>query len=60
MLYQLARLLQFVGLVLLPVGIAGNLARPKEFNVWFTLTVAGTGAICFILGYLLQQAVRKE
>jgi hypothetical protein len=52
--------LQFIGLVLLPVGIAGNLARPQEFNVWFTLGVAGAGVICFILGYLLQQAVRKE
>lgn len=60
MLYRLGRFLQFVGLILLPVGIAGNLARPGEFTVGYTLWVSGAGMVIFTLGYLLQQAVRKE
>jgi hypothetical protein len=60
MLYKIGRFLQFVGLVLLPVGIAGNLARPGEFTVWYTLGVSGAGMALFTLGYLLQQAARPE
>ena len=60
MLYKLGRFMQFVGLVLLPIGIAGNLSRPGEFTVWYTLGVSGAGIIIFTLGWMLQQAVRKE
>jgi hypothetical protein len=60
MLYKIGRFLQFVGLVLLPVGIAGNLARPDEFGLWYTLGISAAGMAVFTLGWLLQQAVRKE
>jgi hypothetical protein len=60
MLYKLGRFLQFIGLVLVPVGIAGNLARPAEFTVWYTLAVSGVGMGLFGLGWLLQQSAGKE
>lgn len=60
MLYKLGRFLQVVGLVLLPIGIAGNVARPGEFNVWYTLGVSAAGIIAFMLGWLLQQASGKR
>ena len=58
MLYRVARFLQLLGLLIAPVGIAGNLARPDEVNVKMSLTIAGAGVLVFILGWLLQQAAR--
>ncbi|MCS6849715.1 MAG: hypothetical protein NZ700_00930 [Gemmataceae bacterium] len=55
MLYLLGRLLQIVGLILLPVGVAGNLARPEEVTLAVSLGIAGVGVAVFALGWLLQQ-----
>jgi len=59
MAYKLGRLLQGLGLVLLPVAMAGNLARPQEFGLWYTLGLSGVGIAVFTLGWLLQQAARR-
>ncbi len=56
MLYTLARLLQFAGLVLLPVAMAGNVAEKLDLRQM--LTLAGVGVLLFFLGWLLQQATR--
>jgi len=47
--------LQLLGLVILPVGVAGNLARPEEVTVKASLLIAGAGVGVFYLGRLLQK-----
>jgi hypothetical protein len=54
MLYKLGRLLQFLGLVILPVAIAGNLAEKIELKQ--SLTLSGIGVAVFFVGWLLQQS----
>ena len=46
-------------LLLLPLGIAGNLARPEQIDLWTSLRISGLGVVVFIVGYLLQQAGKK-
>jgi hypothetical protein len=58
MLYKLGRLLQLVGLILLPVAIAGNLA--ERLSVTGLLNLSGLGVLAFGLGWLLQQAGRPK
>lgn len=53
MLYKLARFLQGLGLLLLPVGIAGNLA--EKLTLWQSLSVSGVGVLVFYIGWSLQQ-----
>lgn len=60
MVYKLGRTLQFVGLVLLPIAMAGNLARPDAFGLWFTLGLSSVGIGIFTLGWLLQQASKPQ
>jgi hypothetical protein len=59
MLYKLGRFLQVVGMILLPIGVAGNLARPEEVDLRTSLTISGVGVVCFLVGYLLQEAGKK-
>ena len=56
MLYKIGRLLQLLGLILLPVGMAGNLAKPDEFRPPSVLVTLAAGGVVFTIGYLLQQA----
>jgi len=58
MVYKLARLLQLLGLILLPFAMAGNLA--EKLNEGQMLLVAGAGIALFLVGWLLQQAVRPR
>jgi hypothetical protein len=60
MLYKIGRFLQLVGLILLPVGMAGNLAHPKEFNTQSMLAMLAVGGGVFTAGYLLQQASKPR
>jgi hypothetical protein len=59
MAYKLGRLLQFVGLMVLPVAIAGNVARPEAFGLWYSLGLSAVGVGLFSLGWWLQQAARR-
>ena len=60
MLYKLGRFCQGVGLfVLIPLGVAGNLAREDDINLWTSLKISGLGVAIFMVGYLLQQAGKK-
>jgi hypothetical protein len=60
MLYKLGRFLQLLGLLITPVGIAGNVAREEEVNVKTSLGIAAGGMIVFLIGWLLQQASRPR
>jgi hypothetical protein len=57
-LYKLGRVLQLIGLLMLPLAIAGNLTPEAPMTLWQSLTFSGIGVAIFILGYLLQQAGR--
>jgi hypothetical protein len=58
MLYKLGRVLQFAGLVILPVAIAGDVAGPLEFK--HSLALSLVGIVVFFAGWLLQQAARQR
>ena len=60
MLYKLARFLQLLGLLICPVGIAGNVARPEEISVKASLIISGGGILVFTLGWLLQQTIKPR
>lgn len=59
MLYRIARLLQLIGLILLPVAIAGNLQEvaggPRKLTVKESLTLSAVGVGVFVVGWFLQQ-----
>ncbi len=58
MLYRIARFLQLVGLLLLPVAMAGNIAERLDLRAM--LILAGIGVGVFGLGWLLQQSARPQ
>ncbi len=58
MLYKLGRLLQFLGLVILPVAIAGDLSGRVDFKSSLGMSIVGV--IVFFAGWLLQQAARSR
>jgi hypothetical protein len=58
MLYTLARLMQFAGLLILPVAMAGQVEGSLDLRQMLTLTGVGIGV--FFLGWLLQQATRPK
>lgn len=59
MLYKLGRLLQIIGLILLPLAIAGNLSPERPMDLRQSLTLSAIGIVVFGVGYFLQQAGRK-
>jgi hypothetical protein len=60
MLYKFGRVLQLLGLLLLPVAIAGNVAREDQINLKVSLTISAVGVLVFVLGWLLQQTGRPR
>lgn len=58
MRYKLGRLLQVVGLIVLPVALAGNLVPDPPLSLWQMLILSGVGVGVFLLGRLLQNAGR--
>ncbi len=56
MRYKLSRALQLIGLIVLPVAIAGNAAERLTLGQSLLLSAAGIGV--FSLGWLLQQGAR--
>jgi hypothetical protein len=59
MRYTLARFLQLLGLILLPVGIAGNVARPEIVGIREVLIITTVGIGVFYLGWLLQRSSNR-
>ena len=60
LLYKLGRFLQVVGMILLPIAIAGNVADPQRIDLKTSLTISGVGVLVFLAGYLIQQAGRPK
>lgn len=60
MLYKAGRVLQLVGLLILPAAMAGNMADPQRVGVWPMLTLSAVGMGVFTLGWLLQQTARSK
>ncbi len=58
MLYKLSRLLQFLGLVILPVAISGNVA--EQLDLKQSLMLSAAGVLVFFVGWLLQQSTRPQ
>jgi hypothetical protein len=58
MRYAIARFLQLVGLLLLPLAIAGNLAN-ERLNLKESLELSAVGIMVFAAGWLLQQGTKK-
>jgi hypothetical protein len=54
MRYKLGRFLQLLGLILLPVAMAGNLVPDTPVSLWRMLLLTGVGIVLFLLGRLLQ------
>jgi hypothetical protein len=58
MLYKLGRVLQLVGLIVLPVAMAGNIADRVTLGNMLVLT--GAGVVVFFIGWLLQQSSKPH
>jgi hypothetical protein len=60
LLYKVGRLLQVVGMVLLPLAVAGNLVpvEAHRMDLRTSLALSAVGVAVFGLGWLLQQAGR--
>ena len=54
MLYKVGRLLQLVGLLILPVAIAGNVAD-ERLTLRDSLSLSALGVGIFFLGWLFQR-----
>jgi drug/metabolite transporter (DMT)-like permease len=59
-LYRLGRVMQLVGLLLLPLAIAGNLSPQDPMSLKTSLLISGIGIGVFFVGYLLQNAGRPS
>ena len=59
-LYRLGRTMQLIGLLLLPLAIAGNLSPENTLNLKQSMTLSGIGIGVFVVGYLLQQSSRPQ
>jgi uncharacterized membrane protein YGL010W len=60
MLYRLGRVMQVIGLVMLPIAIVANLAPERAVSLWTSLTWSAIGIGIFFLGWMLQQAGRRR
>jgi hypothetical protein len=47
-------------MVILPIGMAGNILRPEHITVPDSLVIAGVGVAVFVAGWLLQQLRRRD
>jgi hypothetical protein len=55
MVYKLGRFLQLLGLILVPVALAGNVAREQEVTLGVMLAIAAAGMLLFYIGWLLAR-----
>jgi hypothetical protein len=58
MLYRIARFLQLVGLIIVPIAISGNVA--DQLTLWRSLSLSAAGVLLFVIGWALQQFVKPK
>jgi hypothetical protein len=58
LLYQISRFLQAVGMILLPIAIAGNVA--EKIDLKESLSLSSIGILIFVAGWLLQQMSKPK
>jgi hypothetical protein len=56
--YRLGRFLQLLGLLIAPVGLAGNLARPNQVSEGRELAILAGGILLFGIGWLIQRSAK--
>jgi hypothetical protein len=59
-LYRLGRVLQLIGMVMLPLAIAGNLSPKDPLDLKTSLLISGVGITVFLVGYLLTNAGQSK
>jgi hypothetical protein len=59
-LYKLGRAMQLIGLLLVPLAIASNIAPERPATLAQSLWMSGIGVAVFIVGYGLQQLGRPN
>jgi hypothetical protein len=57
-LYRVGRVLQVIGMLLLPIAVAGNVAPNSPLSLRASLMLSGAGVVVFVVGYWMQQAGR--
>jgi hypothetical protein len=60
MVYRLGRFLQLLGLLIAPVGMAGNLARPDQVSEGRMLGILAAGIVVFGAGWLIQRGGKPQ
>ncbi len=60
MLYKFGRLLQIIGLLLLPIAMAGNLVPDIPVSLGNMLAITVLGVLVFFIGYSLQQVGKHK
>ncbi len=58
-LYRLGRVLQLLGLLLLPLAVVGNISPENTLSLGQSLALSAVGVAVFAAGWLLQQAGRR-
>jgi len=58
--YRFGRFLQLLGLLIAPVGLAGNLARRETVSTGIELGILAGGIAVFVLGWLIQRGARPQ
>jgi hypothetical protein len=60
MAYRIGRLLQVLGLLILPIGMAGNLLHPESITERHILITLFLGAVVFGIGRMIQGPSRPS
>jgi hypothetical protein len=58
--YRLGRFLQLLGLLIAPVGAAGNLADRDQVSEGAMLTILAAGIAVFAVGWLIQRGAKPQ
>ena len=60
MLYKLGRLLQLIGLLILPLAMAGNLVPEHTVSLGNMLALMVLGVLIFFVGWSLQEIGKRK
>jgi hypothetical protein len=59
MLYGLGRLLQVIGMIILPLAIAAQISPVNPISLGTSLAFSTIGVVVFLLGYLIQKMGKR-